>query len=368
MASAERRAEVDALRGVALAGIGLVNVPFLALPTEALTAPAEGPDLVVRMGIAWLLQGKVFGLFSFLFGWGLAVQMAAAARAGVSGPARFRRRLLGLGVLGALHGALVFDGDILLLYALLGVPLLALREAPTRRLVRLAAACVPVGFATLAALAVLVAAEKGADAGAAGGLAGMFEVWATGFAFVVLFNGPLAFGAFCLGLAAARAGIFEPDAPIRAALRRRLPWLLGAGLALNLPYALAATGALGEGVAALIGFATLAATGPLLGAAWGVLALEAAGRGRLPASFAAVGRMSLTGYVLHGVLAGLVFGPNGLGLWGTLGPAAILAVSAGIVAAVQGFAVLWLARFGRGPLEAGLRAFVRWGEGRGGAG
>ena len=78
-----RAGEVDAIRGLALLGICVVNVPFLAQPLDRMLERPVGADLVAQIAVEWLFQGKFFVLFSFLFGWGFAIQMAAAARAGV---------------------------------------------------------------------------------------------------------------------------------------------------------------------------------------------------------------------------------------------------------------------------------------------
>ncbi len=369
-----RAGEVDAIRGLALLGICVVNVPFLAQPLNRMLERPVGADLVAQIAVEWLFQGKFFVLFSFLFGWGFAIQMAASARAGVSGARRFTLRLLGLLLIGVAHATLVFFGDILVLYALLGLPLLALRGASPRALVYVAAAAMVVGFGTLSVLAILLAEPSSLGLSAAvgpgylGGLADAVRQrladWRVAFGFLWLFNGPVAFAAFCLGLAAAKIDVFRPGNPAYSVLRRNLPLLLTVGLLLNLGYALSLQGTLGQDLLAVVAFASLALGGPILASAYLVLAVEAVRRGWLQGATTAAGRMSLTGYVLEGMLAGLVFNGYGLGLHGTVGAAGCLLIALGIVAATHLFAMLWLRFAANGPLEIVLRGITRFGEGR----
>lgn len=368
-----RATEVDTIRGLALLGICVVNVPFLAQPLErVLERPSGGIDLIAQFAVEWLFQGKFYVLFSFLFGWGLAIQMASSERAGVSGPARFRRRLLGLAVIGVAHAVLVFFGDILVLYAILGIPLLFLRTASTRVLAYGAVGAIAAGFGSLFLLALSLSQPSSLGLGAASrpGYLGSFwdavrqrsADWPSGFGFVVWFNGPVAFAAFCLGLAAAKVDFFQPGNVVYLLVRRRLALLLGGGLALNFIYALGIGGLLGEGLLAAVAFSTLALAGPVLACAYLVIAVELARRGLFQNATAAAGRMSLTSYVLEGVLAGLVFNGYGLRLYGTVGAAGCLLIALGIFAATHAFAAIWLRRYAHGPLEAVLRAITRFGE------
>jgi uncharacterized protein len=365
-----RNAEVDAIRSFALFGICVVNLPFLALPMEALLAPpASAADAAARFLVEVLFQGKFFVLFSFVFGWGFGIQMTAAANRGVPAWPRYRARLAGLFLIGVLHAVFVFAGDILMLYALLGLLLWTLRDAPAPRLLRLAAAALAVAFVALLALAILMTVlartppAEPADPGFLGGFlaatGARVQMLSIAVPIVLLFNGPLAFACFCAGFAAQRVGFFEPGSAAYARLRRSAPWLAAVGLAASLISALASRGSLGEGLGALFGYGLLAIGSPALGAAYLVGVVETVRRGRFPEGLGAIGRMSLSAYVAQGVVAGLVFNGYGLGLYGQLGAAAILGVAVLIVAAVHLAAWLWLRAFTRGPLESLLRGFTR---------
>ncbi|WP_353269443.1 hypothetical protein, partial [Gemmatimonas sp.] len=70
--------------------------------------------------------------------------------------------------------------------------------------------------------------------------------WPFVFAFIAHFNGPIAFAAFCLGLAAAQVDFFKNGSTVYLALRQKLALLLVTGLTLNLVYALGVSGFMGE--------------------------------------------------------------------------------------------------------------------------
>ncbi len=364
-----RSSSVDVLRGFALLGIGIVNLPHLALPmATVLGSPDAATDVIAKCIVSLLFEGKFFVLFSFLFGWGFGVQLASAARAGVPAGRQYRARLIALALFGVAHAVLVFHGDILLAYAVLGAGLWALRETAPRRLVQIAMAMVPLAALAFAALALLDASAEDMARGTIDlsglGYQGSFPDavmqrltdWPIALAVVVLFNGPLAFGAFCLGLAAQKTGFFEPAAPMQGALAARVPVLLAVALPANALYAAATLGLLPAGWPTTLGYAALALGAPTLAAGYVVAVLRLTPRLGL---LAPAGSMPLTGYVAQGLLAGALFHGWGLGLFGTFGNAALLGLACLIWGAVTIAATLWRRQWERGPLDAALRAVVK---------
>ena len=118
----DRLVALDVLRGVAVGGILLANTfVFFGLfsipPERAAAFSSHGLDRVVEFLEHVLVEGKFYSIFSLLFGIGFGVQLA---RGGDAAVARFRRRLRVLLLIGAVHALLIWAGDILLLYALLG--------------------------------------------------------------------------------------------------------------------------------------------------------------------------------------------------------------------------------------------------------
>lgn len=139
VASHERIAAMDVLRGFALLGILLMNIEGMAGPLmNSITGvdPAlTGADRQVDTAIYLLVQGKFYPLFSLLFGMGFAVMLQRAEAAERPFFAVYLRRILALLGLGLVHGLLIWSGDILITYALMGfVLLLFFRRTPQSRL------------------------------------------------------------------------------------------------------------------------------------------------------------------------------------------------------------------------------------------
>ena len=365
MPTPNRNTAVDLIRLLALIGICMVNIVFLGLPIELAMAPATVPgDQIAAFMVEALFQSKFFLLFSFLFGWGIHVQERSARRSGASFGRRYARRLTGLAVLGCLHAVLVFTGDILLIYALLGVLIWPLQGLSPQRLMRMAYAMIPLSAVSLMALALMLPEHFEPATGP--GLGGSFAEatrtrlgdWPFTLGFLLLFQGPLVFGAFAMGLAAGKAGFLDAASPGRLALRQRLPLLLFPGLLLNLAYAASMGGLIPaeQELLSLLGFVGIALGGPMLAVVYLHLILALNERMTLPPLLVAAGQNSLSVYVLQGVIAGFLFGGHGLGLFGQISWAGL--VPMGLAVAVLAILLVGALarRKGRGPLEALLRA------------
>ena len=123
----ERIAFFDVLRGVALFGILIVNVFSFGADATAWTDPLDRTVWTLKHT---LFESKFWVLYSLLFGMGFYLQSLSPSYT----VGRAVRRLLVLMVLGCLHG-LLFEGDILMLYAELGLLLLVLNRLPNYWLV-----------------------------------------------------------------------------------------------------------------------------------------------------------------------------------------------------------------------------------------
>jgi uncharacterized protein len=138
---ATRTTLIDALRGFALFGVCLGNIltgfawwtPTEHAPvTSALQLPT---DVTAYYLLHALVDGKFYSIFSLLFGLGFALQLTRRDDE-VAALATYRRRLRILMAIGFAHLVLLWIGDILLFYALMGFVLLRLRGLEDRRLVR----------------------------------------------------------------------------------------------------------------------------------------------------------------------------------------------------------------------------------------
>ena len=360
----QRFKEPDVVRGLALFGICVVNVPFMALPFQQVIERQSGFDGAVQFIVEWLFQGKFFLLFSFLFGWGFALQIKSKT-AGGNPRNRYFRRLAGLFVIGILHATLVFFGDILVLYAILGVPLFFVSKFSPRQLVKVALSFLMVAFIFLFILGIVLSdlATSNDLVDNSDGYLGSFldtvrarlQDLPSTFSFNLVFNGPLAFSAFCVGSAAARCNFFEPGNSYYQAIRSRIWILLPLGLVGNLLFASGFGGIISDPILGSLAFASISFFGPCLSTVYLVAAIEFSRNQRFKKGTTAAGRMSLTCYVLEGILAGLVFNGYGFGLYGNFGAAACFAIATGIFLSTHLFADLYLRRYAMGPLEQVLR-------------
>jgi len=366
-----RSVAVDALRGFALFGIILVNTPFFSQPLWAEPAITGVADLLALWFTHAFATGKFFLIFSFLFGFGFASMLARAEDDGLSPRGRILRRFLGLFVFGALHAVFLFFGDILMLYALLGLPLWLCRAWPARRLLALSGVLMSAAILcqTAALLAALDAGRQPPPPGPGAGYLGGFldgaaqrvaELPET-FAFGLPFNGPAAMAMFFAGLALSRMGAMPPDP---AALRRpaRIALAIGGiGSGTLMALALATDPDSPSEAAAWVGTAAFCALAPVLSFGMAGTVLDLAQRYReshVVRLLATAGGATLTGYILHSVLLGAVFNGWGLGLYGTLGPAACLGIGVLAFLAVAIAIGLWRRHFRYGPEEWLLRSFV----------
>ncbi|HDS6886192.1 TPA: DUF418 domain-containing protein [Morganella morganii subsp. morganii] len=118
--SASARIDVlDMVRGLAILGIFILNIGGFALPSAAYLNPlytpaASATDIATWAVLSVLVQGKFLGMFALLFGATLMMLSRYSQPWNMA-------RLLVLGAIGLLHTALLWDGDILLMYSLTGV-------------------------------------------------------------------------------------------------------------------------------------------------------------------------------------------------------------------------------------------------------
>lgn len=369
--AATRSVFIDGLRGFALIGICVVNLPFLAAPIVEPRDVPSGTDAAVQTLVSMLFEGKFFLIFSFLFGFGFSVQLARIA-SGRSNGGAFARRLVGLFAFGLVHAVLFFPGDILMGYAVLGALLWWVRERDDRSILRLAGTSLAVGVLTLAVVA--LALSQPVPEGMADGYAGAVGAYRDGdfvaamrfrlgelvfvLPFIALFNWPLAFCAFCLGLVAGRRGLLADPERLIAVVR---PWLAPLVVAAVFANAAFAAAPFLEGVAGLVAFIALAVGGPCLATLYVVgfatLMRRSTGQ-RVAGLLAHGGRMSLTNYLGQSILANLIFMGWGLGLYASLDRAALLALAVVNAMVLIALSAVWQRRYRTGPEEWLLRSWI----------
>ncbi len=382
--STDRVANLDALRGFALLGILMVNIGAFASAHygSGLRDPAfdEPLDRLVLSLVRTLFETKFYLLFSFLFGYGFAVQMASAQQTQRAFVPSYVRRSAGLALLGISHGLMLFYGDILLTYALLGLLLLRVRDLAPQAAFRLAVTLVLVtalGWAlvglVMTSADIVVPTQAMHDDIARATSAYRHSIGATiaqnfyqlhtmSWPGLILIQGPCALAMFLLGLAAAKTQCLDDLAAKRGNLLRIV--LIGAPIgllgALVYNHLYASTAQIGHSV---LGLAVGIFTAPALAAAYAaalLLWLQHPRGALLRAWLAPAGRMALTNYLMQSLLCALVFTAWGWGLIGRLAPPSVVLLALSIYSAQLLVSRWWLNGHAYGPLEWWLRALTHW--------
>ena len=369
MTSSTRALMPDYLRLVALFGIVVVNVQFIGFSLlSGLDSPiAQSPAELITL---WLVDGlalyKSYSLFSFMFGVGLGFLMLSAARNKVAFGKLYRNRMIGLFLLGVLHGCLFFPGDVLLVYSVMGAILYLMRNWEARRLVKVGTALVVVQtlvFATFAALPGetpqdIMALEREVMTGDS--FAGVVGFRSIAFAiltpFLIFFQGVAALGWFCLGLAAVKSGMIDQaDHPLWARARR---WCLGPGIALSLvtSWMLHA-----QGVTIAAALVLLAAPISTLGYL-GAIAAISRPPGPIMQRVLTAGGSSLSIYLGQSIILSTLFSGYGFGLWEEVPRPVVVLIAVGVTGLLIAALSIWRGAFRLGPFEWLLRRITYAGQ------
>lgn len=363
--SGERILTVDIIRGLALFGVLIVNIlSGFRLPLlEHILKPysgLHGADRAVEIFVAGVLEFKALTVFSFLFGVGIAIQLERASSRNVDARFFLARRMAWLLILGAMHLFIIWNGDILTLYAICGLLLLPLVGAPWPILLLIGLASIalpefawfglhlPPGPAAISQIA--QAREVYGDGGY---FAVLCFRWQETWSLIVPIEIsvlPRTVGLMYWGAAAWRSGILLSPQHHRKKLMLGLVAGLAFGGTLTARDVWAAASshapwpALGNlhiDASILIALAYL--SGILL---W----LTPQRAARLP-GIAALGRMALTNYLVQSLVLGIVFYGYGFGLFGRIGSAAAAGIGVAVYIAQVYLSRSWLKRFRFGPVE-----------------
>jgi uncharacterized protein len=383
--SATERIEVlDTIRGFALLGIFIMNMPAfntsLFLGFDEAMWPHwwdRGTEAVRDV----IFSGKFNSMFSMLFAIGFTIQLGRLqAREPERATRIYLRRLFWLFVFGLVHACVFWAGDVLHMYALLGLLLLALHRLPDRAILALVVLCLsyPAIMGTIRIVtttpediqAIIAVTQQAITADNAAFGHGNFLDTARRSTQVMLtfYEYPLRLGMFAgyvqffttvlLGLLLGRHRFFQNVAAHLPLVRRIQWWALGIGLICGSSFVVwrSVTANPMEPTVWRI----LAATGYILGriaimifyVATIVRAVCTERWRRRLAPITLTGRMPLTNYLLQTLIGVSLFYHWGLGLWGKVGPALDLVLAVAIFFLIQvPLTRWWLHRFQRGPME-----------------
>ena len=393
----ERSDILDVLRGFALLGVLLDNVFgftgwgfFTQAQREALpTWPADG---IVALSEQTFINGKFYSLFSLLFGIGFSIILIRNERKGINPLKIFYRRLVILLLIGAAHMFLLWEGDILFLYALIGLILPLFRKCSDKTLLILAAAlilspilldCIYVLLHTKAGdglekMAVSIDKKNGVptDETYANYLfkegSGWQEWrnwqesgWLYRYSYILDSNRiPKVLGMFLLGFYAGRKMMYlHLDKYVSLFKKIRL-W----GFVIGIPAAMACTyfeifqKHVPDPIGLLHTFFYAISVVPLSLAYVSVICLrwiKKKGNSKLK-MLAPMGRMALTNYLMQTIIGIIVYYGVGFGFGGNIGPAIFIPIGITVYALQILYSNLWFNYFNYGPLEWIWRQLTYW--------
>lgn len=363
---AERIVALDALRGAALLGVLLVNLEsdFRASLFQQMLTPHLHPGWANRLTdilVAGVFEFKAITLFSLLFGVGVALQMERSMAHSANATRFLARRFAVLLAIGLCHMLLIWNGDILTLYAVCGLLLLPFTSLSARWLAALGIALILLapylpffGAFFPAQEAIKAHAVVATQVYANGNFAEVMQFrWYEAWRFIaplLLYILPRTLGLMLCGLAAWRSGVLP-----RPLVHRKL-----------LTFFILTAGGLGVLMTSLQCWASETGQAKPVVLAWlypydfillalaygaGLLLWLGHTQSALARWLAAGGRMALSNYLLQSIIFSLLFYSFGLGLFGRLGSAATALLGLTVFAGQLVTSTWWLQRFRFGPVE-----------------
>ena len=286
----------------------------------------------------------------------------------------FLRRMTALLLIGLAHALLVWHGDILVVYALLGFPLLLFRNASDRTLWITFAVCLAIPvvislpgpaedfrrvyFDVISGFQDVMVPGKQANVFVTGTYLQAVEQRAAflryNYAASLYWITPV-FGMMLLGLLVGRRGILRAQGEQRTLLRRIAVVTLAIGLPLNALWVWQSVSSgitgpwqeVAERGARTLGGVSLSI---FIVAALTLLVQRPSWHDQL-GGFAPVGRMALSNYLLQSLVFTALFYGYGLGIYGQAGPFLTLLVSLGFFRLQIWMSNWWLTRYRFGPAE-----------------
>jgi uncharacterized protein len=415
IAANERFVSIDVLRGVAVLGILVMNIYAFAMPLAAYNNPLAMGGLEAHNLGTWffthiLFDQKFLSIFAMLFGAGLVVMSTRAESRGAKFGRIYYRRQFWLLVIGAIHGYFIWLGDILFLYAAIGMLVYLFRNLKPRTLIIVAVLFLPVALLLDLGIAkdvdrMIVEVAKIEELQASGTELDdeqkeMLEDWEAqrpfmaptdedvrvdidvhrgGYLGIVKHRAPTVFmlqifvtllfgiwrvGALMMiGMALLKLGVLSGE---RSASFYRKTMLAGYLIGLPLTifsasdlsahqfdpmYAIRVGGIANYWGSIIVAFGHIGLV---------MLVVKTGSLQKLVARFAAVGRMALTNYLMHSVILTTVFYGYGFGLYGSIPRFWQM----GFVVAVIGLQLIlsswWLNRYRFGPVEWLWRSLTYW--------
>lgn len=359
-----RTISIDVLRGFALLGILLVNMPTFHSPFLYLDSFTYWPsemDQFFSEFVDLFAQSNFYPLFAFLFGYGAMIIAERSQAKGIYFPTFFARRLTILLMIGCIHAFLIWNGDILITYAITGFFFILFYRLSGKMLLRVGIAiyCIPVLFTIFLLMQSQEhfgenpeAIQTSIQAYGSGSILDILKQRATDWTYMNVEMSAVILGIGVLGLM------------LLGSAFAKLRWLVDVDKHKRLLICLLITGLiLGFGARIAISFNMNSLflmimqeqfSGAFIALFYMmvvVLLVQTTVGQKLLKPFANVGRLSMSNYLLQSIAMTFIFYSYGLGLYGSI------SYTAGFVLVFVFFTIQiivskwWVTRFQYGPVE-----------------
>ncbi|NHB68539.1 DUF418 domain-containing protein [Perlabentimonas gracilis] len=388
IAPKERIKEIDFVRGFALLGILLVNMAIFrsSIFEMTLEQPFSGGTLnsIASGFIYFFAEGKFYSLFSLLFGFGFSIFLLKEKTQRILMDSFFKRRMLGLLLFGLVHAFLLWSGDILITYSLVGFLLIAFKRVSVKGLIKWSVGLIV--FILLFQILIFGIVELLQNLPNMDFVLEQFEKVESSFAekaqlanevysgtnylemirmrtvelaqqysgFMVIFPSVLAM--FLIGLAFGKSGKLNSISENKPFLRRVfwISLLIGLPIAALHPFGVFNYSRLAidmSGAYHIIGFFL---GSPILALAYftgGLLLYSRFSQVKVLQMVASTGRMALTNYLLQSIVCTTIFYGYGLGLYGKVDAFQGLLITLIVWGIQLPISHWWLNRYKFGPAE-----------------
>ncbi|QCJ45421.1 DUF418 domain-containing protein (plasmid) [Bacillus sp. S3] len=353
---------IDSIRGLAILGIILVNIPSFAWPEIYDSFPSSywhtPAEKLLHDILSLLVQSSFYPVFATLFGVSMLFVFQSAEKKGLNQYFVFLKRLIILLIIGLAHALFIWHGDILVVYALLGLLLLPFYRLSAKLLFKIGLTLwlVPNAFYGLwlfVTKAVIIPYDntsaiqeviKQYHSGILAAFNQNIHEWSQLYSLASLpFIFISIFPMLLFGLSLAKSNLLSVIAENR----------------LNVNLVLIGSGVIGLSLKALplIGpsnmlFSHLAEVfgGPIVGLFYALLMVKFANKlAQFQTALSYVGRMSLSNYVFQSLTGFLIF--KVLGLYGKISTIHTITIALIIISMQLIISKWWIKKFNCGPLE-----------------
>lgn len=372
---------LDVVRGFALLGILAVNAVFFAAPFQNGQNPLAPPIAITESTLwSWFamhvfFEFKMITLFTLLFG--ASIYLVGGERSDKDRGKVLHRRLWWMVLFGVIHGALIWYGDILLVYALTGLVVMFVRSWRAHTLFIVGATLLILGTVVFSGMGAMIQyapagtiEELRADmwsppaaeierqiaayrAGAISATRENLDTWLAFIGFMPMFLIRTA-GVMMIGMALFKTGFFSGRSPYWV---YTLAILIGAAALALVAYQAWLNWQLRFDFVHMMGAGNFPNTAlaifvALFYASVLIVLVKAGILSLLTEPMAAAGRMAFTNYIAQSVIMTTIFyGGRGFGLWGEVDRPTLWAIVLAVWAVQLIWSPLWLSRFKMGPLE-----------------